>query len=174
MTSASILPGVIEMIGHYYRRRLPGFLPGAGRPFLPILEIWPERAANRMHTSLSVTMPPESPTFRSSRRCRLLQGVLHGDRDDRLRAQYNSLARFHRYWWDWQFTASQGGTCAHGLRISRPKRLDDCRINFESTGALASDNEYSGFAVAPAHYIAFAERKQACPYRVIYHLRRFT
>jgi len=48
--------------------------------------------------------------------------------------------------------------------------LDDCRISFESTGALASDNEYSGFAVAPAHYIAFAERKHACPYRVIYHL----
>jgi len=52
--------------------------------------------------------------------------------------------------------------------------LDDCRINFESAGALASDNEYSGFAVAPAHYIAFAERKHACPYRVIYHLWRFT
>jgi hypothetical protein len=36
--------------------------------------------------------------------------------------------------------------------------LDDCRVSFESTGALALDNEYSGFAVAPAHYIAFAER----------------
>ena len=52
--------------------------------------------------------------------------------------------------------------------------LDDCGFSFESTGALASDNEYSGFAVAPARYIAFAERKHACPYRVIYHLRRFT
>src|SRR5258708_33690757 len=52
--------------------------------------------------------------------------------------------------------------------------LDDCGFSFESAGALASDNEYSGFAVAPAHYIAFAERKHACPYRVIYHLRRFT
>jgi hypothetical protein len=38
--------------------------------------------------------------------------------------------------------------------------LDDCRFSFESTGALAVDNEYSGFAVAPAHYIAayFGER----------------
>src|SRR5258705_8298171 len=52
--------------------------------------------------------------------------------------------------------------------------LDDCRFSFESTGAPASDNEYSGFAVAPAHYIAFAEHKHACPYRVIYHSRRFT
>jgi hypothetical protein len=51
--------------------------------------------------------------------------------------------------------------------------LDDCRFSFESTGALALDNECSGFAVVPAHYIAFAERKRACPYRVIYHLRRF-
>ncbi len=32
-------------------------------------------------------------------------------------------------------------------------------LDSESTGALALDNEYSGFAVAPAHYIAFAERK---------------
>src|SRR3984957_19346036 len=60
--SASILPGVIEMTGHY-RRWLPGFLRGAGRPFLPILEIWPERAANRVHASPGVTMPPESPTI---------------------------------------------------------------------------------------------------------------
>jgi len=35
-------------------------------------------------------------------------------------------------------------------------------------------NEYSGFAVAPAHYIAFAERMHACPCQVIYHLWRFT
>ncbi|MBC8739327.1 hypothetical protein F6X40_21505 [Paraburkholderia sp. UCT31] len=44
--------------------------------------------------------------------------------------------------------------CAHG----RPKRLDVCRFSFESAGALALVNEYSGFAVAPAHYIAFAGR----------------
>ena len=31
------------------------------------------------------------------------------------------------------------------------------RFSFESAGALALDNEYSGFAVLPAHYIAFAE-----------------
>ena len=40
---------------------------------------------------------------------------------------------------------------------------DVCRFSFESTGALALDNEYSGLAVVPAHYIAFAERKHACP-----------
>jgi hypothetical protein len=42
--------------------------------------------------------------------------------------------------------------------------LDDCRFSFESTGALALDNEYAGFAVAPAQYFGFAERKHACPY----------
>jgi hypothetical protein len=36
--NASILPGVIEMTGHY-RRVLPGFPLGAGRPFLSIYEI---------------------------------------------------------------------------------------------------------------------------------------
>jgi hypothetical protein len=41
--------------------------------------------------------------------------------------------------------------------------FDVYRFNFESAGALALDDEYSGFAVLPAHYIAFAERKQACP-----------
>jgi hypothetical protein len=41
--------------------------------------------------------------------------------------------------------------------------LDVYSFSFESAGALALDNEYSGFAVLPAHYIAFAERKQACP-----------
>jgi hypothetical protein len=41
---------------------------------------------------------------------------------------------------------------------------DVYRINFESASALALDNEYSGFAVPPAHYIAFAERKHARPY----------
>ncbi len=55
-----------------------------------------------------------------------------------------------------------------------PKTLDVYSLSFESAGALALDNEYSGFAVAPAHYIAFAERKHACPCQVIYHLRRFT
>jgi hypothetical protein len=40
---------------------------------------------------------------------------------------------------------------------------DDFGFRFESAGALAIDNEYSGFAVLPAHYIAFAERKHACP-----------
>jgi hypothetical protein len=37
------------------------------------------------------------------------------------------------------------------------------RFSFESAGALALDNEYSGFAVLPAHCIAFAERKRARP-----------
>ncbi len=41
---------------------------------------------------------------------------------------------------------------------------DVYRFSFESAGALAFDNEYSGFAVLPAHYIAFAERKHARPY----------
>ena len=40
---------------------------------------------------------------------------------------------------------------------------DVCRFSFESAGVLALDNEYSGFAVLPAHYIAFAERKRAHP-----------
>ncbi|OYD64861.1 UNVERIFIED_ORG: hypothetical protein BDU10_7482 [Burkholderia sp. CF145] len=39
--------------------------------------------------------------------------------------------------------------------------------------ALALDNEFSGFAVAPAHYNDFADRKHACPWWLIYHLRRF-
>ena len=41
--------------------------------------------------------------------------------------------------------------------------FDDCGFSFESAGVLAFDNEYSGFAVLPAHYIAFAERKRARP-----------
>lgn len=41
--------------------------------------------------------------------------------------------------------------------------VDDYRVSFEPAGALAIDNEYSGFAVSPAHYIAFAERKCARP-----------
>ena len=56
-----------------------------------------------------------------------------------------------------------------------PQRLDVFRaFSFESAGALALNNEYSGFAATPAHYIAFAERKYACPCKVIYYLRRFT
>src|SRR5216684_5536252 len=55
-----------------------------------------------------------------------------------------------------------------------PKTFDVYALSFEFAGALALDNEYSGFAVTPAHYIGFAERKHACPYQVIYHLRRFT
>jgi hypothetical protein len=43
------------------------------------------------------------------------------------------------------------------------KTFDDYRITFESAGVLALDNEFSGFAVLPAHYIAFAERKRARP-----------
>jgi hypothetical protein len=37
------------------------------------------------------------------------------------------------------------------------KTLDVLRFSFESAGALEFDNEYSGCAVKPAHYIAFAE-----------------
>lgn len=46
------------------------------------------------------------------------------------------------------------------------------RFSFESAGVLALLNEYSGFAVQPAHYIAFAERKLARPVPTIYHFRR--
>jgi hypothetical protein len=35
---------------------------------------------------------------------------------------------------------------------------------FESAGALAFINEYSGSAAPPAPYNAFAERKLACPF----------
>jgi hypothetical protein len=51
----------------------------------------------------------------------------------------------------------------------RARTFDVCRISFEFAGVLALDNEYSGFAVRPARYIAFAERKQAHPYSSIYH-----
>jgi len=37
------------------------------------------------------------------------------------------------------------------------KTLDVLRFSFESVGALEFDNEYSGCAVKPARYIAFAE-----------------
>ena len=52
------------------------------------------------------------------------------------------------------------------------KRLDDYRFIFEPAGVLALDNEFSGFAVASAHYNDFADRKHACPLWLIYHLRR--
>ena len=48
--------------------------------------------------------------------------------------------------------------------------FDDFGFSFESAGVLAFDNEYSGFAVPPAHYIAFAERKRARPSLIIYSL----
>ena len=51
--------------------------------------------------------------------------------------------------------------------------FDVYRFSFESAGALALDNEYSGFAVLPAHYIAFAERKRARPWTSIYHCGRY-
>ena len=70
----------------------------------------------------------------------------------------------------WQVTVSEGGTCTRGLRISRPKCSDVYGFSFESAGVLALDNEYSGFAVLPAHYIAFAERKNACLQCAIYNL----
>ncbi len=37
------------------------------------------------------------------------------------------------------------------------KTLDVYCFSFESAGALEFDNEYSGCAVQPAHYIDFAE-----------------
>jgi hypothetical protein len=51
------------------------------------------------------------------------------------------------------------------LRITNnsTQTSDVYRFSFESAGALALDNEYSGFAVLPAHYIAFADRKHARP-----------
>ncbi|TCG04992.1 hypothetical protein BZM27_37060 [Paraburkholderia steynii] len=39
--------------------------------------------------------------------------------------------------------------------------LDVCRFSFEPADALAFVNEYSGFAVAPAHYIGFGEHRHA-------------
>ena len=41
--------------------------------------------------------------------------------------------------------------------------FDVYAFSFESAGALALDNEHSGFAVLPAYYIAFAEHKHARP-----------
>src|SRR6266851_2556362 len=55
---------------------------------------------------------------------------------------------------------------------SSTRTFDVHRVSFESVGALAFVNEYSGFAVQPARYIAFAERKLARPVLPIYHSRR--
>jgi hypothetical protein len=51
------------------------------------------------------------------------------------------------------------------LRITNfsAKTPDVHRFGFESAGALERDNEYSGLAVAPALYIAFAAPKHAHP-----------
>jgi hypothetical protein len=57
------------------------------------------------------------------------------------RPDIDSPFRFHRYWWDVHPWATNKST----------QTLDDCRFSFESTGALALDNECSGFAVVPAH-----------------------
>ena len=52
---------------------------------------------------------------------------------------------------------------------SSTQTFDVYGFSFESAGALAFVNEYSGFAVQPARYIAFAERKLARPGLPIYH-----
>ena len=46
---------------------------------------------------------------------------------------------------------------------SSTQTFDVYCFSFESAGALAFVNEYSGFAVQPARYIAFAKRKLARP-----------
>ena len=63
----------------------------------------------------------------------------------------------------WQVSAGEGGTCARGLRILTIDAFDDHYLSFESAGAPELVNEHSGFAVAPAHYIAFAELELARP-----------
>src|SRR5476651_2176731 len=81
------------MTGHY-RRVLPGFPSGAGRPFLSIYEMLIKACSKpraRFAGCNDATRKPYNTGFRSSRRCRLLQGVLHGDRDDRLRLKYEDL-----------------------------------------------------------------------------------
>src|SRR6266513_1737003 len=57
------------------------------------------------------------------------------------------------------------------LRITNiyEQTCDVHKLSFESAGALEFVNEYSGFAVAPAHYIAFAELKHARPAELLYH-----
>ena len=62
----------------------------------------------------------------------------------------------------------------HPRTTNKSTQTSDVRgFSFESAGALALDNEYSGFAVLPAHYIAFAERKRARPWGSIYHFGRY-
>ena len=62
----------------------------------------------------------------------------------------------------------------HPRTTNESTQTSDVRgFSFESAGVLALDNEYSGFAVLPAHYIAFAERKRARPWRAIYHFGRY-
>jgi len=59
----------------------------------------------------------------------------------------------------------------HPRTTNKSTQTSDVRgFSSESAGALALDNEYSGFAALPAHYIAFAERKRARPWKSIYHL----
>ena len=43
------------------------------------------------------------------------------------------------------------------------RTFDDCYLSFESAGAPELVNEHSGFAVAAAHYIDFAELEHARP-----------
>jgi hypothetical protein len=63
----------------------------------------------------------------------------------------------------------------HPRTTNKPAQTYDVyRFSFESAGVLALDNEYSGFAVLPAHYIAFAEHKHARPWTSIYHYGRST
>jgi hypothetical protein len=49
------------------------------------------------------------------------------------------------------------------------RTFDVRRFSFESAGALGLVNEHSGYAVTPAHYIAFAELKHARPASLLYH-----
>lgn len=53
----------------------------------------------------------------------------------------------------------------HPRVTNLPTRTFDVRrFGFEPTGALESDNEYSGLAAEPAPYIGFAGLKNACPF----------
>ena len=60
---------------------------------------------------------------------------------------------------DRQVAAGERGTCTRGLRTSRPQHSMFTGFTFEPAGALGFVNEYSGHAVLPASYIAFAELK---------------
>jgi hypothetical protein len=63
----------------------------------------------------------------------------------------------------WQVAAGEGGTCTRGLRISSRNVLTFLGSASSPRVRLRS-NEYSGFAVAPACYIAFAGRRHARPF----------